>query len=199
MSATPDLSALISTRICHDLINPIGAISNGLELLGDIAPQNSPELELVADSAEQASAKLAFFRIAFGNTSPGAEASGPTVLRLINAMFAGSRFRPAWNAVDAALPKGEVKLALLLMLGVETSLKLGGSCAICRDKGVWTLDATGKRIEPDLDIWAIVTDGRAANDLTSKEVQFAVARETAEALGRRVQMSFGEAGMRVQF
>jgi len=199
MSAGQDLSALISTRICHDLINPIGAISNGLELLGDISQQQSPELDLVAGSAEQASAKLSFFRIAFGNASEGSETSGPMIARLVEAMYVGARFRPSWTVLDGTLPKGEVKLALLLMLGVETSLKLGGSCTVAREGDAWRLDATGPRIEPNLDHWAFATDGRPTEALSSKEVQFAVARDTSLAIGRRVQMSSGEAGMRVQF
>ncbi|HMR60143.1 MAG TPA: histidine phosphotransferase, partial [Amaricoccus sp.] len=65
MSA-PDLSALVSARLCHDLISPMGAIRNGMELL-QMAPgeAQSPEHALIADSLETALAKLRYFRLAF--------------------------------------------------------------------------------------------------------------------------------------
>ena len=63
-----DLPALIGSRICHDLISPIGAINNGLELLemAGTGAAPGPELALIGQSVESASARIRFFRIAFG-------------------------------------------------------------------------------------------------------------------------------------
>ena len=61
-----NLSALIGSRICHDLISPIGAINNGLELLGMSGNTPGPEMELIHDSVGNASARIRYFRVAFG-------------------------------------------------------------------------------------------------------------------------------------
>lgn len=196
---TPDLSALISTRICHDLINPIGAINNGLELLGIDERAAGPELDLVVGSAAQASAKLSFFRLAFGRASDQSEIGGNMVARTLSEMFSGGRFKPNWTLPEGSYSRNEVKLSLLLLLGIEGSLKIGGSCAISRNGDTWQLQATGPRVEPDQALWAIVTENRAPAELTAKDVQFAVAAETAARLGRKVSMSSGQAGMSLKF
>jgi histidine phosphotransferase ChpT len=66
MSDQPDLAALIGSRICHDLISPIGAIGNGVELLLMEASGKGPELSLISESVAAANARIRFFRVAFG-------------------------------------------------------------------------------------------------------------------------------------
>ena len=65
-----NINALIGSRICHDLINPLGAISNGIELLEMAGVAQGPEMSLVSDSVENATAKLKMLRLAFGAASP---------------------------------------------------------------------------------------------------------------------------------
>ena len=75
-SDTADLAGLVSARICHDLISPIGAAGNGLKLLslaGQTAAQNSPEMALITASLAQAQARLQFFRLAFGAADAGSD------------------------------------------------------------------------------------------------------------------------------
>ncbi|MEO1362985.1 MAG: hypothetical protein AAFU86_04320 [Pseudomonadota bacterium] len=64
-----NLAALIGSRICHDLISPIGAINNGLELLNMAGASDGPEMELISESVENASARIRFFRMAYGAAS----------------------------------------------------------------------------------------------------------------------------------
>ena len=66
-----EIAALIASRICHDLISPIGAIGNGMELmaLSSGQEQSSPELDLISQSVENANARIRFFRIAYGSAS----------------------------------------------------------------------------------------------------------------------------------
>jgi len=92
-----DLPALISTRICHDLINPIGAINNGLELLDAVGTAPGPELSLVNDSASAATAKLNVFRLAFGEAAATAEVQGERVSKLISDMYDNSRMEVDWH------------------------------------------------------------------------------------------------------
>ena len=71
-----NLAALVGSRICHDLISPIGAINNGLELLGMSGDMSGPELELISDSVANANARIRFFRIAFG-AAANSRSAGP--------------------------------------------------------------------------------------------------------------------------
>ena len=64
-----NIAALIGSRICHDLISPIGAINNGLELLEMTGTSSGPEMELISESVGNASARIRFFRIAYGAAS----------------------------------------------------------------------------------------------------------------------------------
>src|SRR5918999_443760 len=93
--STPDLSALVSARLCHDLISPMGAIGNGLELMNISATPGSAELALVHDSLNTALAKLRFFRIAFGPADPQARQSMDEAAQLTEDMFHG-RFTVSW-------------------------------------------------------------------------------------------------------
>lgn len=198
-AAAQDLSALISTRICHDLINPIGAINNGLELLEFVQPQKTPEMELVAQSAAQANAKLSFFRLASSNASAESQMQGGHVGKIVADMFEAGRFNPQWQVDDIPLPRREVKMACLLLMCIESALKTGGDCAITHDNGTWKLTATGRRVEPEASHWSMILSGTYPEALTAKEVQFAMARQTAELMERQVGLSTSEGSMIVGF
>ena len=125
-----ELAALISSRICHDVISPVGAIANGLEMLGEEQDEAMREqaMDLIRKSASQASAKLQFARLAFGAAgSAGAE------IDLRDAETGGARLRRKGQASArsgrgrrATLPKNKVKLLLnLVALGV-VALPRGG-------------------------------------------------------------------------
>ena len=66
MQDKPDLAALIASRICHDLISPIGAIGNGVELLAMEPGGTLPEMALISESVANANDRIRFFRICFG-------------------------------------------------------------------------------------------------------------------------------------
>ena len=84
------LADMISSRICHDLISPIGAISNGVELMAGMNSM-SEELDLINQSAKNAQAKLMFFRVAFGASGPGAMIGCAAASNVAENMFLGGR------------------------------------------------------------------------------------------------------------
>ena len=73
MQDKPDLAALIGSRICHDLISPIGAIGNGVELMMMDGTAKTPELALIAESVANANARIRYFRVAFGSAGADSE------------------------------------------------------------------------------------------------------------------------------
>jgi histidine phosphotransferase ChpT len=126
-----ELAALISSRICHDVINPVAAISNGLEMLGEEPDQamRDAAMDLIRKSAAQASAKLQFARLAFGAAgSAGAEIDLRDAEKVARDFVAGSgKHQVNWQGPAVTLPKNKVKLLLnLVALGV-VALPRGGT------------------------------------------------------------------------
>lgn len=194
-----NLSALISTRICHDLINPIGAISNGLELMGTMGSGPGPEFDLVNDSAALANAKLNMFRVAFGDVSLSSEIKTSQVAKMIQSMYQGSRFKVSLEVEQAGLPRGEVKLALLLLFCIESSLPLGGDCKVTRSNGTWVLAATAPRVKPNIDLWDVARRTKSGVGISASDVHFLVAELTATQIGTAVNMQNDEERLAVAF
>lgn len=126
-----ELAALVSSRICHDVINPIAAIANGLELLGDEPDEAMREaaMDLIRKSAAQASAKVQFARLAFGaGGSAGAEIDLGDAEKVARDFINGSnKHQLAWKGPAATLPKDKVKLLLnLVALGI-VAIPRGGT------------------------------------------------------------------------
>lgn len=124
-----DLAALLSSRICHDIISPVGAIINGLEVLEEEkdADMRGFALELIKKSAEQASARLQFCRLAFGAAgSAGASIDTSDAEMVARGLFKGERTELEWNAPALLMPKNKVKLILNLCLIASAAIPRGG-------------------------------------------------------------------------
>jgi histidine phosphotransferase ChpT len=129
-----ELAALVSSRICHDVINPVSAISNGLEMLGEEPDQamRDAAMDLIRKSAAQASAKLQFARLAFGAAgSAGAEIDLRDAEKVARDFVGGSgKHQVSWQGPAVTLPKNKVKLLLnLVALGV-IALPRGGTIKV---------------------------------------------------------------------
>jgi histidine phosphotransferase ChpT len=125
-----DLAALLCSRVCHDLISPVGAVVNGMEVLEETNDESTRvfALDLIKKSAAQASARLQFCRLAFGAAgSAGAEidlGDGETVAR---GFIEDEKITLNWQMPRVLLPKNRVKLLLnLLLLGAQI-IPRGGS------------------------------------------------------------------------
>ncbi|MGH6866032.1 MAG: histidine phosphotransferase ChpT [Methyloceanibacter sp.] len=126
-----ELAALVSSRICHDVINPVSAISNGLEMLAEEPDEGMREaaMDLIRKSASQASAKLQFARLAFGaGGSSGAEIDLRDAEKVARDFVQGAgKHQVAWQGPPITLAKDKVKLLLnLVALGV-LALPRGGT------------------------------------------------------------------------
>src|SRR5471032_1927521 len=113
MSRLIDLKvlSLLSARLCHELISPIGAIANGVELLGeDDAEFVRDATALIAQSARKAGQRLQFYRFAYGSTATGG-AAGPDPRELIDGLLEGGKVSCVWRAEAPSLPAEWQKLA----------------------------------------------------------------------------------------
>ena len=128
-----DLAALISSRLCHDVISPVGAIVNGLEVLEEEKDPAMREiaLELVRKSAEQASARLQFARLAFGAAgSAGAQIDTGDAEAVARGIVRDGKAELSWSGPRVLLPKNKVKLLLNLIVIAMSTVPRGGTIAV---------------------------------------------------------------------
>lgn len=131
-----DLAALLCSRVCHDVISPVGAIVNGLEVLED---EKDPDmrtfaLDLIKKSARTASARLQFCRLAFGAAgSAGAAIDTGDAENVARGLIADERTKLEWNAPRILLPKNKVKLVLNMCLIAAAAVPRGGVITVTID------------------------------------------------------------------
>ena len=150
------LSTLVGSRICHDLVNPLGAIGNGIELLAMAGSAEGPEMDLVSDSVTGAVARVKLLRLAFGQANTDQSCSATEVRDILSAVTAGSRLSHDW-ASENDLSRRNVRLALLAAMCVETALPLGGLIQIAQAGDRWIVQATQDRLNLDPALWAAMT------------------------------------------
>jgi histidine phosphotransferase ChpT len=128
-----DLAALLCSRVCHDLISPVGAVVNGIEVMEDDADEQTKAfaVELIKKSATTASARLQFCRIAFGAAgSAGAAIDTGDAEGVARGMMEDDKTKLTWNLPRVLLPKNRVKLLLNLLLLAGGTIPRGGSLVI---------------------------------------------------------------------
>ncbi|MGB8757452.1 MAG: histidine phosphotransferase family protein [Pseudolabrys sp.] len=128
-----DLAALLCSRVCHDLISPVGAIVNGLEVLEEEKDEATKEfaLDLIKKSARTASAKLQFCRIAFGAAgSAGAQIDLGDAETIARGFLEDDKTKLAWNLPRALSPKNRVKLLLNMLVIAGQAIPRGGRISV---------------------------------------------------------------------
>jgi histidine phosphotransferase ChpT len=188
-----DLAALLCSRVCHDLISPVGAIANGLELFDD--PEMDEEtketaLEMVRSSARTAAAKLKFCRIAFGAAgSAGAAIDMNEAGETAKAFVGSEKVRLDWQAPAENRPKQQVKLLLNMLLMAIAGVPRGGLVTILAEGETLTARAQGERAKVP-EPMAQVLDG--STDLTlldARLVQPYYAKLLAQSAGLVLSMA----------
>jgi len=133
-----EFAALLCSRVCHDVISPVGAIVNGLEVLEEEEDDEMREhaLLLIAKSALQASAKLQFARLAFGASgSAGAQIEIADAKRAADGLMEGGRITLAWDTKPAALHKTRLKLLMNVIQFATGAIPRGGELNIIVENG----------------------------------------------------------------
>lgn len=141
---------LMASKICHDLISPIGAISNGVEFLEDMGPESTDEITgLISFSAAQATAKLKVLRLAYG--LGGADSSIlPKDIHLVFGDYIGGekRITQNWDPYRGIgpddLPKGYSKILLCTLLLATEALPKGGEISVHQDSHTTVITAQGE-------------------------------------------------------
>lgn len=145
-----DLAALLCSRVCHDVISPVGAIVNGLEVLEDEKDEAMRGFaqDLIKKSAKQASARLQFARLAFGAAgSAGAAIDTGDAENVARGFIGDERTQLSWDMPRVLLPKNQVKLLLNLLVIAAGTIPRGGTIhvhgTVVDDRGTFTLSTQG--------------------------------------------------------
>jgi len=128
-----DLAAMLCSRVCHDLINPVGAIGNGLEVLADPsqAAMFDGAQDLIANSAKHARAKLEFARLAYGASSTaGTDFDTRECERVARLLFEIEKAELEWHVPPMFLPKHKAKLMMNMLLIASMAVPRGGVVSV---------------------------------------------------------------------
>ncbi len=163
-------AALIGSRICHDLISPIGAINNGLELIEMSAPSLGPEMALISDSVASASARIRFFRIAFGAAADqmiGAQ----EVTSLLKDSYDGGRFMVTWHPSEPQ-QRSVIRMTFLALMCMETAMPYGGRIEVSHNGTRMIVSGIADKLKIEDGLWSTLTSVEKQDDLRPAHVQF---------------------------
>ncbi len=194
-----ELAALVASRVCHDIISPVGAIVNGLEVLEEEKDESMREFaqDLVQKSARQASAKLQFSRLAFGASGGvGAELDMVDAGRCAAAFMEREKAELDWQVKAGLLPKAEAKLLLNLLLIAVNCVARGGTITVTaeREAGetVLRVVAEGDRAKLPAGVKEVIAEGAMPNPLDAHAVQPLYAALLAKEAGLAVTATQAE-------
>lgn len=191
-----DFASMLASRLCHDLLSPVGAFANGLELLAD---EKDPDMrarcfDLLEQSARTSAAKLKFFRLAFGSAGGFGEAVPPAEARAaIEGIMAERPITLNWMIGDEPLPKPAVKIILNLALILVDALVRGGRLDVGVEGGEVVVRAEGARIVLDAEIREVLASGRGP--VTSRTSAVWLTRRLADDEGGSITLADQEEGV----
>ena len=191
-----ELAALVASRVCHDIISPVGAITNGLEVLDEERDESMREfaMDLIRRSAAQASAKLQFARLAFGASGgAGAEIDMQEAGRCAEGFLERDKADLDWQVKAGMLPKSEAKLLMNLLILAANSIARGGTVQVTASRDghetVIRLVAEGDRAKLAAGVGEVLTAGAMPNPLDAHAVQPLYAALLAEEAGMSITLS----------
>ena len=194
-----DTASLLASRICHDLISPIGAISNGMELLMMSGLPPSPELSLIEESIANANARVRLFRLAFGVASGGQRMARGDIVKLLSDCYGTGRIQVIWEPTSD-VSRMEAKIALLAVLCLEVTLPAGGKIVLRCDRGQWQMQAYGSKIRFDPATWnLLINPAPDASELQPSQVQFILLRDALAQLGKTALAGHSDSAVSLRY
>ena len=192
-----ELASLLCSRLCHDLLSPVGALNNGIELLADEQDPDMRErcLELLAESARATANKLKFFRLAFGAGGGfGDEIDTREAKIALEGLYgAGKQTELGWIVADDKLPKGAVKLLLNLAMIAGDALVRGGRLDVGAERRNGSLEmvirAEGPRILLDPKLRETIAKGHSDGEVEPRAAGAWLAHTLAAEAGGSIKLS----------
>lgn len=194
--SAPDLAALLCSRVCHDIISPVGAINNGIELL-DEGGADEDAMALIRSSARNASARLQYARIAFGAAgSAGMQIDTGDAEAVASAFMANEKPELVWTGPRALLPKNKVKLLLNLLLVANAAIPRGGRIEVTIDTAsadtpTFTFRATGPMMRVPARFLELHNGRQPDEPIDAHSVQFYYTLLLARESGMQIEVRVG--------
>lgn len=188
------VTELLASRICHDLISPVGAINNGVELLEEMGAQVGEEaVKLIGHSAEQAARRLRLFRICYGAAGADANLSCDDALTTARDYLAGSRVSLSWT-VEAmknvpGAPKGLAKVVLNAVIIAIENLVHGGTIEVGYSDNKINILAQGRGAGQRAEAFPALKGDIAVEELTARSVHPHITGKFAAHYGLRLEWS----------
>jgi histidine phosphotransferase ChpT len=191
-----DLAALLTSRLCHDLVNPVGAIVNGIEVLEDEGSGDMKDfaISLIKKSAKQASARLQFARMAFGASGSATALIDTGDAESVSRAFVqDDKNSITWSGPRLLVPKNKVKLVLNTVVIALTAIPRGGVLDVVlsgtAEDFAFTIIGTGShaRIPPHFE--HLMAGESETGAIDSHAIQTHYAGLIARAAGMRVEAS----------
>jgi histidine phosphotransferase ChpT len=196
-----DFASLLCSRLCHDLVSPIGALTNGVELLADETDpaMRAQCMDLLADSARQSANRLKFFRLAFGaGGGYGMEVDVREIKAAIEGLFSPDKVKLEWLVPAATLPKSAVKLLLNLALLAGESLLRGGTLSLAAESAGGQIEigvkADGPRTLLSEDLRLALQGQLPAAQIDARAAPAALVAELVRSNNGQLQLAPAEAG-----
>jgi len=198
-----EFASLLCSRLCHDLLSPVGALNNGIELLAD---EHDPDmrarcLDLLADSARASANKLKFFRLAFGAAGGfGDEVDTREARAAIEGLFGGDgRIQLGWMIDEPTMSKSALKILLNLVLIAGDALVRGGTLDVGAEKHEAGLDivvrAEGSRIVLDPELRKVLAGEAPEDEVAPRAAAAWLVHCLVEEGNGRIQLADGEDNM----
>lgn len=190
-----DLAALLCSRVCHDVISPVGAVVNALEVLEEDDPSMRDfALELIKKSARNASARLQFARLAFGAAgSAGAMIDLGDAGNVANGFLNDEKLSLDWEAPRALLPKNQVKLLLNLLIIASQAVPRGGKlisrASVDGEQGSFEITATGSHARIPAHVEELLAGNAPGGTIDAHAVQPVYAGMVARAAGMDIAIA----------
>jgi len=192
-----EFASLLCSRLCHDLLSPVGAMNNGIELLAD---EQDPEMrerviELLADSARASADRLKFFRLAFGAGGGfGETLDANEVKAAVEGLVRGNaRITLGWMVEMPVIPKTAAKILLNLVMVAFDALVRGGTLDVGVEGSEVVVRSEGPRIVLDAEIREVLANGRGP--VTSRTSAVWLTRRLADDAGGTVTLADGDEGV----
>ena len=168
---------LLSSRMCHDLVSPVGAINNGVELIEEVGGSTAGEaMELIAKSAQTAARRLRCFRMAYGRAGSESGLAVTDVRQVAEQYLEGGKSRLIWPAntplVSYAEHRGALKLLLNMIMLAEETLAYGGTVEVSSEQGQEraTLAIAGRGAHVPDHVVQTLDANLPVEDITSKSI-----------------------------
>ena len=198
-----EFASLLCSRLCHDLLSPIGALNNGIELLGD---ENDPEmrarcLDLLADSARASANKLKFFRLAFGAAGGfGDEVDTREARTAIEGLFGSDgRIQVQWMVGEPTMSKPALKVLLNLVLVASDAFRRGGRLDVGAERHDGGVDivirAEGERIALDPELRKVLLGEVTEDQVAPRAAAAWLVHSLVDESGGAIQLMDEEEGV----